>query len=158
MDVTNIEYVDYKFSKRNLEYIHWRSYEIINESYFCVRHKNRPKHNQHFKTVVFHNKFALSHIKPNIYIKKTKFASNKQYLFHLLTSRNTKKTQTDQSIPRVFLLYLKRNDPQTFKSGSWKFSSVYVVGTTCFDECFLFYVITGRHYFSWEFINTTRFF
>ena len=32
------------------------------------------------------------------------------------------------------------------------FSSVYVIGTTCFDECFLFYVISGRHYFSWKFI------
>ena len=27
----------------------------------------------------------------------------------------------------------------------------------CFDECFLFYVITGRHYFSWKFIITLRF-
>ena len=34
------------------------------------------------------------------------------------------------------------------------FSSVYVIGTTCFDECFLFYVIPGRHYFSWKFIVT----
>ena len=25
--------------------------------------------------------------------------------------------------------------------------SVYVIGATCFDEYFLFYVITGRHYF-----------
>ena len=30
------------------------------------------------------------------------------------------------------------------------FSSVYVIGTICFDEWFLFYVITGRHYFSWK--------
>ena len=29
-----------------------------------------------------------------------------------------KKTRTDQSIPRVLLLCLKRNNPQTFKSGS----------------------------------------
>ena len=29
-----------------------------------------------------------------------------------------KKTRTDQGIPRVFLLCLKRNNPQTFKSGS----------------------------------------
>ena len=36
--------------------------------YFCVRHKNRPKHNQHFETTAFHNKFTLCHIKPNIYI------------------------------------------------------------------------------------------
>ena len=28
------------------------------------------------------------------------------------------------------------------------FSSVYVIGPTCFDECFSFYVITKRHYFS----------
>ena len=32
------------------------------------------------------------------------------------------------------------------------FSSVYVIGTTCFDECFLFFVISGWHYFSWKFI------
>ena len=30
--------------------------------------KNRRKHNQHFKTAVFHHKFTLCHIKPNIYI------------------------------------------------------------------------------------------
>ena len=29
---------------------------IINQSYFCVRHKNRQKHNQHFKAAVFHNR------------------------------------------------------------------------------------------------------
>ena len=87
---------------------------------FCIRHKNRRKHNQHFKTAVFHNKFTRPHIKPNINNQETKFASLKQYLFRLLTSRNAKKTQTDQSMPRVFLLCLKRNDPQTFKSGSCK--------------------------------------
>ena len=32
------------------------------------------------------------------------------------------------------------------------FSSVCLIGTTCFDECFLFYVTTGSHYFSWKFI------
>ena len=31
-----------------------------------------------------------------------------------------KKTRTDQSIPRVFLVCLKRNNPETFKSGSCK--------------------------------------
>ena len=38
------------------------------------------------------------------------------------------------------------------------FSSVYIIGTTCFDECFSFYVITKRHYFSWKFIVTLRLF
>ena len=118
--------------------------------FVSARHKNKRKHNQRFKTATFYNKFTLCQIKPNIYIQKTKFASRKQYLFCLLTSRYAKKTRTDQSIPHVFLLCLKRNDPQAFKSGSCKnpFSSVHVIGTTCFDKCFLFYVVTGRHCFS----------
>ena len=109
------------------------------------------KHNQHFKTAVFHNKFTLCQIKPNISILKTKFTSLKQYLFRLLTSRNAKETQTDQSMPRIFLLCLKRNDPHKplkVAAANILFSSVYVIGTTCFDECFSFYVITKRHYFS----------
>ena len=93
---------------------------MINENYFCVHHKNRRKHNRHFRSVVFHNKFTLCQVKPNIYIQKTKFASRKQYLFCVLTCRNAKKTRTDQSIPLVFLLCLERNDQQTFKSGSCK--------------------------------------
>ena len=41
------------------------------------------------------------------------------------------------------------------------FSSVYVIGTACFDECFSFSVITKRHYlhyFSWKFVVTRHFF
>ena len=37
--------------------------------------------------------------------------------------------------------HLKRAAPKSF------FSSVYFIDVTCFDECFLFHVITGRHYF-----------
>ena len=37
-------------------------------------------------------------------------------------------------------------------------SSVHVVDATCFDECFLFHVITGRRYFFSEFVVTVRFF
>ena len=51
-----------------------------------------------------------------------------------------------------FLLRLKRNESQTFKSKKSLFSSVYVIGTTCSDLCFLFHVTTGRHYFSLKFI------
>ena len=36
------------------------------------------------------------------------------------------------------------------------FTSVYVIGTTCFNERFSFYVITKRHYFSQKFITTLR--
>ena len=38
------------------------------------------------------------------------------------------------------------------------FSNVYVIGTDSFDECFLFYVITGRQSFSWKINVTLRFF
>ena len=32
------------------------------------------------------------------------------------------------------------------------FPSVYTIDTTCCDECFLFHVITGGHYFLYRFI------
>ena len=46
------------------------------------------------------------------------------------------------------LIILKRNVSRTFKSSSCKksFPSINIINTTCFDECFLFLVITGRHY------------
>ena len=47
-----------------------------------------------------------------------KFTSNKQYLFGRLFSRNAKKTNADQSTSQAFVLCLKRNDSQTFKSSS----------------------------------------
>ena len=77
--------------------------------------------------------------------KKTKFASHIQYLFGPLFSRNVKKTYTNQSKLQSFSFCLKRNVSQTFKISSCK--KVYIIYTTCFDECFLFHVITGRHYF-----------
>ena len=47
-----------------------RSYEIITENYSCARHKNRPKHSQHFQ-LLFQNKLILWYIKVNIYTLKT---------------------------------------------------------------------------------------
>ena len=32
------------------------------------------------------------------------------------------------------------------------FCSMSVIGTTCLDECYLFCVATGKHYFSWKLI------
>ena len=56
----------------------------------------------------------------NIYIWKTKLSSHKQYPFGLHSSRNAKKTRTDQSILKTLLLCLKLNVSQTFKSSSCK--------------------------------------
>ena len=110
---------------------------------FCLP-QNMQKHNQHFIIAVFHNKFTLCHIKPNTYRQKTKFAFHKQYLFRLLISRNAKKTPTDQSIPSFFLLCMKRNDPQTFKSGTSKKPFLQCV---CYSYKML-RLITGGRYFS----------
>ena len=37
------------------------------------------------------------------------------------------------------------------------FPSVCTIDTTCFDECFLFHVTTGRHYFLYKFVIAQRF-
>ena len=114
-----------------------------------MRHKNRRKHNQHFKTAAFHNKFTLCQIKPNIYIQKTKFASYKQYLICVFICRNAKETWTDQSIPLVFLLCLKRNDPQPLKVAAAQNPFIQCVRNwyNLPRKCFFFF---GRHYFSWK--------
>ena len=65
-----------------------------------------------FSTAAFHNKFTLFNVKPNIYIRKTKFASHKQYLFRLLTSRNTKMTQADQGTPHVLFILSEKERPK----------------------------------------------
>ena len=46
------------------------------------------------------------------------FFFHKQYLFGLLFSRNPKEAGTNQSVLQTFLLCLKRNVPQIFKSSS----------------------------------------
>ena len=37
------------------------------------------------------------------------------------------------------------------------FPNMYIIDRTCFDLCFLFHVITGRHYFLRKFSSTQRF-
>ena len=61
-----------------------------------------------------------------------------------------KKSQADKSMPSDFLLCLKRKTHKPLKVAATNslFSSVYVIGTACFDEYISFSVITKRHYFS----------
>ena len=69
--------------------------------------------------------------------RKYKYTSRKQYSLGLFFSGNAKKIHTDQNIIQVHLLCLKANDLQTLKSSNCKkwFFSVYVIGTTYFNEC-----------------------
>ena len=50
---------------------------------------------------------------------------------------------------KFFTLFQKKNDSQTFKSSSFKKPSLqfYLTDKTCFDECFLFHLITESHCF-----------
>ena len=51
-----------------------------------------------------------------------------------------RKTQADQSLHKKVKVKVA--------AAKTHFSIMYVIGTTCFDEYFLIYVKTGRHYFS----------
>ena len=48
--------------------------------------------------------------------------------------------------------------PSKVAAAKKDFSSVYVIDATCFHECFLFRVVTGRHYFWQKLVVTLRFF
>ena len=78
-------------------------------------------------------------------------------MFGLLFSRNTKKTHTGQSTLQVFFYFItKETNYKPSKAASVKnlSSSVRVLGTTCFDECFLFHLITE----SYSFVKVSRYF
>ena len=64
--------------------------------------------------------------------------------------------QTKVYYERAFLFCLKRDTHRPSKVVP--LSPVCFIGTTCFDECFLFHVITRRHYLLYEFIVTLSFF
>ena len=78
--------------------------------------------------------------------------------FHIVLL-SKKRTYNDQNILQVALFFFKRNHPLPLKESAVKylFSSVYVVGIACFHKCFLFHVITGRHYYSCDPIVTLWF-
>ena len=86
---------------------------------FLCPQKNKRKRNQHFQLLFF--TIDLHFVTSNdVHIQKAKLAYHKQYLFGLLTSRNAKSTQTDQSILHVFLLCLKKMTHKPLKAAAAK--------------------------------------
>ena len=118
-------------------------------NYVCVRHKNRRKHNQHFKLLFFKINF---HFGTSDYIstdgKLNVLSINSIFLFFSSRQMQRRLMQTKASY-KLSLFSLKRNVSQTFKSGSCKiyFPSVLIIDTTCFDEYFSFHVITANSIF-----------
>ena len=100
--------------------------------------------------------FTLWHIRLKIYIWKTTFSSHNQYLFGLIFSRNLKRTCAGQNM--LYSVWKETSyKPLKVAAANKSFPSVYIIDTVCFDECFSFHVITGRHYFLCKFIVTQRF-
>ena len=61
--------------------------------------------------------------------------------FDFLPLEMQKKTRTDKIIPQICLLCLKRNDPQTFKSGSCKNSFFQCVCDCCNLLRLMFFIL-----------------
>ena len=49
------------------------------------------------------------------------------------------------------------HEPLKVAAAKNSFPGVHIIDTTCSDECFLFHVMTGRHYFLHKSIVTQRF-
>ena len=77
-------------------------------------------------------------------MQKTTFSSNKQYLFGLLFSRNVKKAHTVYY--KLFYSVRIGTSPKPLKKAAAKksFSGMHIIDVTCFDEYFLFHLITGN--------------
>ena len=121
------------------------SSEIIIEPYFRVRHKLKQKRNQDFKPLFF--KISLHSVTSN---PLSTCGELNLPLINIIcwpsTSGNAMKTYTDHDILRtLFYPALKETTHKPLEVAAAKifFSSMRVI-----DECFLFHVITGRHYFS----------
>ena len=82
-------------------------------------------------------------------------------MFRLRFSRNAKKTHAGQNILEVSFTGSEKkqlNKPLKLVVAKNFFPSAYVISRTCFDLCFLLHVLTGRHYFLWNFIVILSFF
>ena len=79
-------------------------------------------------------------------MQEIKFNSHKQYLYGPLFSRDAKKTNTDQ---HTLHSASKETTHKLSKVAAVEnfSSSVDIIDTTCFAECFLFHLITGSHCF-----------
>ena len=75
--------------------------------------------------------------------------TNSIYVVFLPLEMRRKLKQT-KGYHTFFQFVSKERTHKPFKAAASKtfFSSVYIIGRTCFDECFLFHVRNGRHYFS----------
>ena len=84
-----------------------------------------------------------------IYIWKTKFTSYKQYFLVFPSREMQRRLMQTKVYYKLSLFSLNTSVSQTFKVAAAKtfFPSVFIIDTTCFDECFSFHVITANSIF-----------
>ena len=118
-----------------------------NRNNFSVRHKNTRKHNQHF---MINLHFGISNSLSK-YRKINLILINSIYL--VFSSLEVQIILKYSCIPKYTTSFFTPSEKKAFTNlqsiATTKniFSSVYVIGTTCFDKLFLFHVTTGRQCF-----------
>ena len=127
--------------------------------YFCVRYKNRRKHKQHsslsfFKIVLHFSTSGYISTQEKLYFLPMSFI----YLGFSSLGMQRRIMQT-KIYHKSFYSVIKETllNPLKVAAAKKYFPSVYISDTTCFNEYFLFHVITGRHYFLYKFVVTQWF-
>ena len=127
-----------------------RSYEIINESYFVSATKIGGNTTNISKLLFFtiNLHFATSN-QISTFRKLNLLLSSSIYFVFLPLEMQKRLKQS--KVCHAFSYFVRKeatHKPLKVAAANSLFSSVFVTGTICFDECFSFYVITKRHYFS----------
>ena len=134
-----------------MHHITIRSYESISENYFCVRHKNRRKHNQHFKLLFFKEKLHCG-TSVSIYGKLNLLTIKNICLVFSSRERQRRLIQT-----KLFYSLWKETCQKALKAAAAKksFPSVYIIDKFCFDHSHNFYghkkQIVWKHGSNWPF-------
>ena len=122
--------------------------------------QNRRKHNQHFKLLF--SAINLHSVTSNqIYTFRKLNLPLTSSIYFIFLPLEMQKRLKQTKVCHAFSYFVWKettHKPLKVAAANILFSSVYVIGTTCFDECFSFSVITKRHYFSWKFVVTLRLF
>ena len=129
----------------------------MTENYFCTCHKSNRKHNQHLQLLFFKiNLHSGTSNQISTYGKPNLLLINSNYLVFFSLEIQKRFMDSCRPIRILQVLYFvwktKQNKEKTLTHKPSKvastekcfFNSVYVIGTTFFNEYFLFHMITER--------------
>ena len=130
-------------------------YKLINHK---VHHKNRPRYNQYFQLPFSWQVYTL--VYETIHRKTDLLPVNSIFIWSYLFCKIKEDSYRRKYTTRNFTL--KSFDSEKFDSkvaiAKILFPSSNVIGKRWINKAFSFNVKTGRHCFSWKFIETVKFF